>query len=67
MENEEREVEYKAKDAAKYVGKSLVTLQKSRTTGMLSGKPAPKFVKRGQIYYKKSELDNWLASFEEYE
>lgn len=65
MGNEEREIEYKAIEAADYLDKSLVTMQKSRTSGTLSGKPAPKHVKRGQIYYKKSELDKWLASFEE--
>jgi len=44
------------------------TLRKSRVTGVLLGKPAPKFRKRGRkVDTAREELEKFNAQFSEYE
>lgn len=39
------------------------TARKSRTTGILLGEPAPKFIRRGRsIRYRLSDVLDWLTS-----
>jgi predicted DNA-binding transcriptional regulator AlpA len=45
------------KSASTYLGLSMKTLAMMRTKG--SG---PKFIKRGRIFYYRSDLDEWLNS-----
>jgi hypothetical protein len=44
-----------AKDASDYVGLSEKTMAMMRCKGT-----GPRFVKRGRIFYFKSDLDDWL-------
>jgi len=54
------------KDAAPYTGTSADALKISRSTGLLFGLPAPKYIKIGRtVRYKKSTLQAWLDQFEE--
>jgi predicted DNA-binding transcriptional regulator AlpA len=49
---------FRAQDAANYVGLSASTLAKMRVRGV-----PPPFVKLGRrIVYRRSDLDDWLAS-----
>jgi hypothetical protein len=43
-------------NAAAYIGLNEQTLANYRSKGI-----GPKFVKRGRIFYFKSDLDEWLA------
>ncbi|MEC4747459.1 helix-turn-helix domain-containing protein [Methylomicrobium sp. Wu6] len=45
-----------AKDASEYVGLSEKTLAMMRCKGT-----GPRFIKRGRIFYFKTDLDEWLA------
>ena len=43
------------------------TGRKSRTTGILLGKPAPRFVKRGRsVRYRLKDVLDWLESADDY-
>lgn len=43
------------------------TARKSRTTGMLLGRPAPRYVKRGRsVFYRLKEVIEWLEDGEVY-
>lgn len=44
------------KNAATYVGLSVKTLAMYAVSGK-----GPKFVKRGRVWYRKEDLDSWLA------
>ena len=44
-----------AKNAASYLGLSDKTLAMKRCSGT-----GPKFIKRGRIFYYKTDLDEWL-------
>ncbi len=44
-----------AKNAAAYTGRSVKTLAMDRCKGT-----GPKFVKHGQVFYYKEDLDEWL-------
>lgn len=46
-----------AKDASDYVGLSEKTLAMMRCKGT-----GPRFIKRGRIFYFKSDLDEWLTN-----
>lgn len=46
-----------AKDASEYVGLSEKTLAMMRCKGT-----GPRFIKRGRIFYFKTDLDEWLSS-----
>ena len=46
-----------AKNAARYLGLSPKTLAMMRCSGK-----GPRFVKRGRIFYFKSDLDDWLSA-----
>jgi hypothetical protein len=48
-----------AKAAARYLGLSPKTLAMMRCQGT-----GPKFIKRGRIFYFKSDLDAWIDSAE---
>jgi len=43
-------------------------LKQSRSTGLLWGVPAPRFIKAGskKVLYKVADLDEFLAQFESY-
>ncbi len=45
------------KNAARYVGLSEKTLAMQRCTGT-----GPRFVKRGRVFYYKTDLDEWLQA-----
>ena len=54
--------------AAFYLGIAEYTLRHSRSSGMLCGKSAPKFIKLGRMaQYKKVELDKFLAQFKTFQ
>jgi len=55
--------EFNTAGAAKYLGYTVGTLAVSRSSGELAGVKPPAHFKRGHIFYRKSELDKWLASF----
>jgi len=58
MDNTE---EFTARQAAEYLGYAYNTMNAARHTGILAGREAPKFFRRGRpIRYKKSSLDKWL-------
>ena len=42
-------------NAANYMGLSIKTMAMMRTKGT-----GPKFIKRGRIFYYKTDLDSWL-------
>lgn len=43
------------------------TARKSRVTGMLLGKPTPRFIKRGRaVRYRLSDVLDWLADADAY-
>jgi hypothetical protein len=42
-------------NAAKYVGLSRKTLEMYRVQGR-----GPRFIKKGRVFYRKSDLDGWL-------
>ena len=44
------------RNAAKYLGLSLKTLAMMRCQG-----DGPSFIKRGRIFYYKSDLDQWIG------
>ena len=48
-----------AKNAAVYLGLSAKTLAKWRCDGM-----GPRFIKKGEIFYYKHDIDEWIASAE---
>lgn len=51
--------------ASHYLGLSPATLRKSRTTGVLSGVAAPKYLKLGRrVFYPLAGLDAWLSQFD---
>jgi hypothetical protein len=53
--------------AALYLKSTANTLKNSRSTGILWGVPAPKYLKCGRrILYRFSELDNWINQFGEF-
>jgi len=55
-------------EAAAFINVSPRTLRKSRVTGKLLGKPAPKFRKRGRkVDTAREELEKFNAQFSEYE
>lgn len=45
--------------AAAYLGVSSKTLANYRSRGI-----GPRFIKRGRIFYRRSDLDSWLADGE---
>jgi hypothetical protein len=46
-----------AKNAASYLGLAVKTLAMMRCSGT-----GPKFVKRGRVFYYRSDLDEWLLA-----
>ncbi len=58
---------YSARQASQYIGieTDLDALKASRSTGMLWGVEAPKFIKTGakKVLYLKTDLDEFLAQF----
>lgn len=56
--------------ASNYIGINSEgdALKSSRSTGVLWGVSAPKFIKAGskKVLYRVSDLDNFLAQFESY-
>jgi|TARA_B110000908_G_scaffold155053_1_gene192904 hypothetical protein len=55
-------------DAARLIGAAPSSLKQSRYTGLLFGKPAPKFIKMGRsARYKLVELLKFRDQFPEYE
>jgi len=67
MENELRKEELNNVEAANYLGFTPATLAASRYTEKLSGVTPPKHIKRGHIFYKKADLDEWMKQFENQE
>lgn len=67
MKNVLKEDELSTAQAAEYIGYSMGTLAVSRNSGVLSGVAAPRYVKRGHVFYKKADLDLWMAQFEDQE
>lgn len=47
------------RNAAKYLGRAPGTLGQWATKGI-----GPKFIKRGRVWYRKTDLDSWLAEGE---
>jgi len=64
MKNVLKEDELSTAQAADYIGYKTGTLAVSRCTGILSGVEAPRSIKRGHVFYKKADLDAWMAQFE---
>ncbi len=56
-------------EAAKYLGVSYETLKRARYTSKLNGQPAPKHMRLNYrtVVYRKTSLDEWLNSLEEFE
>jgi len=53
-------------EAARFVGAAPNNLKQSRVTGILFGKPAPHFEKRGRkVLYRKSTLEKFNSQFSE--
>ncbi len=53
--------ELRSSQAAEYLKYADNTMRKSRVTGILGGRSAPKYRKiGGRIFYQKGELDAWL-------
>jgi hypothetical protein len=53
-------------EAARFIGAAPSTLKQSRFTGILFGKPAPPFEKRGRkVLYRKETLEQFNAQFTE--
>ena len=51
--------------AAKYLGFSYYPPRRSRSTGILAGVPAPKYLKMGdKVNYTLPWLDEWVDQFE---
>lgn len=50
------------KEAADYLGYSPKALEVSRSTGVLSGKPAPAHFKIGEktVRYRVTDLNSWI-------
>ncbi len=46
-------------NAAKYLGRSPGTLGQWAVKGI-----GPKFIKRGRVWYRKSDLDEWMTEGE---
>ena len=46
-----------AKNAAKYIGLAPKTLAMMRCTGT-----GPKFIKRGRVFYFRSDIDEWMKA-----
>ncbi|MNY52333.1 Helix-turn-helix domain protein [compost metagenome] len=46
-------------NAAKYLGRSSSTLAQWAMKGI-----GPKFIKRGRIWYRKSDLETWMSEGE---
>lgn len=58
----------RGQEAAPILGTTCSTLKQSRYTGLLFGKPAPKFIKMGRsARYKLVELLKFRDQFPEYE
>jgi len=55
-------------EAAEYLGVSRSALRESRQTSKLYGRAAPKHIRLHYrtVVYKKSTLDDWLNSLEEF-
>jgi hypothetical protein len=54
--------------AAKFLSSTSASVRQSRYTGILFGKPAPRFIKLGRsTRYRLSELRNFLDQFPEYQ
>jgi len=52
--------------AARVVGCANNTMRKSRSTGILFGRPAPRFIKRGyRVFYKIPTLKKFNSQFYE--
>jgi hypothetical protein len=56
------------KEASKYSGISCAALRKGRCEGLLGGRtPMPPYVRvGGRVYYRRSDLDHWLAGLPAY-
>lgn len=51
-------------ESAAYLNVAPFTLRNSRSTGILLGKPAPRFRKRGRkVIYERTELDRYNDQF----
>ena len=51
-------------EAAQLIGVANVTMKKSRCSGTLLGKPAPKFMKMGRVVrYEFSAIQWWLTQY----
>ena len=52
--------------AAAFLGFQPSTIRKSRSTGLLAGVPAPRYLKLGKrVLYQVSVLNDWLGQFPE--
>ena len=59
---------YNDAEAAAFLNISKITLRKSRVTGVLLGKPAPKFRKRNRkVDTAREECEKFNAQFSEFE
>ena len=65
MKNVLKEDELNNAQAAEYIGYQPGTLAVSRCSGLLAGVKAPKYIKRGHVFYKKADLDLWMMQFED--
>ncbi len=56
-------------EAAKYLGVSILALRDSRYSNKLCGRKSPKHIKLNHrtIVYRRTTLDEWLNSLEEFE
>jgi len=56
------------KTAAAYIGIPEATLKKSRSTGLLFGRPTPVYKKSANgVLYEFSVLDKWIDDMPQYE
>ncbi len=54
-------------EAAGFIGVAPSTMKQSRSTGLLLGKPAPKYSKRGRLVrYRNKTLRKWVRQFQTY-
>lgn len=59
-------VAFTTQGAANYLGYGAFSLYRARVTGELGGAKAPKFIRRGRLYYYYiASLDEWQAQFNE--
>lgn len=56
-------------EAAQYLGVSRCSLRDSRQSNKLYGRPAPKHIRLNYrtVVYKKTTLDTWLNTLEEFQ